>query len=169
MSRRRTFVRRRASPASPTIGPWTNGSNHTKPGKPIPPSDAVKRDAFPWMLEVTKNAPQMAMMHLDQAFQNFFAETAAYPSFKKKGRHDSFSLTRDQFTVKGRKVPIPKLGWVRMHELWRFVGRVVEGTISRTAYRWFLSVTVEMPHPPHVRKESPGRSPRKTKRWSAWT
>ncbi|MCY0899620.1 MAG: transposase, partial [Firmicutes bacterium] len=51
--------------------------------------NAIKREQFPWMLEVTKNAPQMAIIHLGQAFQNFFAGTAAYPTFKKKGRHDS--------------------------------------------------------------------------------
>ncbi|MCY0898027.1 MAG: hypothetical protein OWU33_03685, partial [Firmicutes bacterium] len=79
---------------------------------------------------------------------------AAYPTFKKKGRHDSFSLTNDPFTVKGRKVHIPKLGWVRMHEPLRFVGKVVAGTISRTADRGFLSVTVEIPDPPVVRREN---------------
>jgi putative transposase len=116
--------------------------------------NALKRDAFPWMLEVTKNAPQMAIMHLGQAFKNFFAGIAEYPTFKKKGRHDSFTLTNDQFTVKGQKVHIPKLGWVRMHESLRFVGKVLDGTISRIADRWFLSVTVEMPDPPSVRREN---------------
>ncbi len=70
--------------------------------------NALKRDAFPWMLEVTKNAPQMAIRQLGQAFKNFFAGTAEYPTFKKKGRHDSFTLTNDQFTVKGPTVHIPK-------------------------------------------------------------
>ncbi len=42
--------------------------------------NALKGDAFPWMLEVTKNAPQMAIMHLGQAFKNFFKGTAEYPT-----------------------------------------------------------------------------------------
>ncbi len=116
--------------------------------------NALKGDAFPWMLEVTKNAPQMAIMHLGQAFKNFFKGTAEYPTFKKKGRHDNFTLTNDQFAIKGPRVHIPKLGSVRMHEPVRFVGKVVEGTISRTADRWFLSVTVEIPDPPVVRREN---------------
>lgn len=118
------------------------------------PLNAVKRDAFPWRLEVTKNAPQRAIMHWGQVFPNFFAGTAEYPTFKKKDRHDSVSLTNDQFTVTGRTGHIPKLGCVRMHEPLRFVGRVVAGTISRTADRWFLSVTVEMPDPPNIRREN---------------
>ncbi len=116
--------------------------------------NAIKRDAFPWMLDVTKNAPPMAIMHLGQAFKNFFAGVAGYPTFKKKGQHVSFTLTNDQFTLKGSRVHIPKLGWVRMHEALRFVGKVGEGTISRTADRWFLSVTVEIPDPSSVRREN---------------
>jgi putative transposase len=81
----------------------------------LKPSDAalrlqlnsLKREQFPWMLDVTKNAPQMAIIHLGQAFQNFFAGTAEYPTFKKKGRQESFTLTNDQFAIKGRKVRIP--------------------------------------------------------------
>jgi putative transposase len=70
--------------------------------------NALQRDAFPWMLAVTKNAPQMAIMHLGQAFKNFFAGIAEYPTFKTKGRHDSFTLTNDPFTINGQNVHIPK-------------------------------------------------------------
>ena len=116
--------------------------------------NAMKRDQFPWMLDVTKNAPQMAIIHLGQAFENFWAGRAERPTWKKKGRHDSFTLTNDQFTITGRKVHIPKLGWVRMHEPLRFIGKVLEATVSRTADRWFLSVTVEMPEPPRVHRDN---------------
>ena len=135
---------------------WTADSAANKPSDAAlrRQLNAIKRNEFPWMLEITKNAPQMAIRHLGQAFKNFFAGIAEYPTFKKKGRHDSFTLTNDQFTVKGQKVHIPKLGWVRMHEPLRFIGKVVEGTVSRTADRWFLSVTVELPDPPSVRRES---------------
>ena len=34
------------------------------------------------------------------------------------------------------------------------MGKVVEGTVSRTADRGFLSVTVEIPDPPSIRRES---------------
>ena len=42
-----------------------------------------------------------------------------------------------------------------MHESLRFVGKVLDGTIARTADRWFLSVTVEIPDPPSIRRENP--------------
>lgn len=110
--------------------------------------NAIKREQFPWMLEVTKNAPQMAIIHLGQAFQNFFAGRAKYPTFKKKGIHDSFTLTNDQFTVSGRKIRIPNLGWVKMREGLRFPGKVMSATVSRQANRWFVSITVDTENVP---------------------
>ncbi len=135
---------------------WKADPTGIKPSDPAlhKPLNAIKGEQFPWMREVTKNAAQMAIMHLGQAFKNFFAGTAEYPTFKKKGRHDSFTLTNDPFTVKGRTVHIPKLGWVRLHEPLRFIGKVVGGTVSRIADRWSLSVTVEIPDPPSIHRKS---------------
>jgi putative transposase len=43
------------------------------------PLNAIKREPFPWRLDVTKNAPQMAIRQWGQAFQNFFAGRARDP------------------------------------------------------------------------------------------
>ncbi len=105
--------------------------------------NAIKRNEFPWMLDVTKNAPQMAIVQLGQAFRNFFAGRAKHPTFRRKGVHDRFTLTNDQFRVAGRRIRIPHLGWVRMREDLRFSGKIMSATISRTADRWFVSITVD--------------------------
>jgi len=107
--------------------------------------NAVKGEQFPWMLEVTKNAPQIAIMQLGRAFENFFAKRARFPTFRKKGRHDRFSLTNDQFGIQDKHIRIPKLGWVRMREALRFTGHIVSATISRTADHWYASITVDCP------------------------
>ena len=112
--------------------------------------NSIKHEQFPWMLEVTKNAPQMAIIHLGKAFKNFFAGRAKYPRFKKKGIHDGFQLTNDQFTIQDKKIHIPRLGWVKMHEALRLHGKIVSATISRVAGRWFASVTVETEDRPIV-------------------
>lgn len=114
--------------------------------------NAIKREQFPWMLEVTKNAPQMAIIQLGDAFKNFFAGRARYPKFRKKGIHDRFTLTNDQFNVDGSRIRIPNLGWVRMHETLRFVGKLVSATISRVANRWFVSISVDTPDISHLSK-----------------
>ncbi|AEC03035.1 RNA-guided endonuclease InsQ/TnpB family protein [Parasphaerochaeta coccoides] len=114
--------------------------------------NAIKREHFPWMLEVTKNAPQMAIMHLGVAFKNFFAGRARFPQFRKKGVHDRFSISNDQFSVKDNRIRIPGLGWVRMHERVRFAGKIMSGTVSRVADRWFVSITVDTPDLSHLPK-----------------
>ena len=106
--------------------------------------NAIKREQFPWMLEVTKNAPQMAIIQLGNAFKNFFAGRAKYPQFKKKGKsRDSFTLTNDQFAIDASRIRIPNLGLVRMRETLRFSGKILSATVSRTADQWFASITVD--------------------------
>lgn len=114
--------------------------------------NSIKREQFPWMLEVTKNAPQMAIIQLGAAFKNFFAGHAKYPQFRKTGAHDRFTLTNDQFSIDGCRIRIPGLGWVRMRETLRFAGKIMSATISREADRWFVSLTVDTPDRSHLPK-----------------
>jgi len=107
--------------------------------------NSIKTSEFPWMREVTKNAPQMAIIQLGQAFKNFFSKRASYPTFRKKGIRDRFTLTNDQFAVNASRIRIPHLGWVRMRESLRFEGKILSATISRRADRWFVSITVDVP------------------------
>jgi putative transposase len=111
--------------------------------------NAVKYEQFPWMEEVTKCAPQSAIINLGKAFSNYFADLEKpknqrhfkYPRLKKKGRaKDSFVI--DPVKIDGKNVLIPKLGWVRMEEELRFDGHVVSAVVSRTADRWFIALTV---------------------------
>ena len=76
------------------------------------------------------------------------------PRFKKKGR------SRDSFQVHGttlqvtdsRHVKLPKIGEVRVHEPTRKLrrrlangtARLVRGTVTRGAHRWYISLTVEI-------------------------
>jgi putative transposase len=113
--------------------------------------NSIKREQFPWMLEVTKNAPQMAIIQLGKAFKNFFSGHAKYPQFRKKGMHDRFTLTNDQFEIKDSHIRLPNLGWVRMREMLRFNGKILSATISRIADRWFVSITLEIHDTPKIK------------------
>jgi putative transposase len=107
--------------------------------------NAIKPEQFPRMLEVTKSAPQMAIIQLGQAFKNFFAGRAKYPTFRKKGLHDRFSLTNDQFSIDDSRIRIPNLGWVRMRETLRLTGKIMSATVCRVTDKWFVRVTVDTP------------------------
>jgi putative transposase len=128
--------------------------------------NAIKRTEFPWMLEVSKTAPQTAIINLGIAFKNFFEDLAKFrrgeirrkdirrPTFKKKGQHDSFRADNgpDTFECNRRRIKLPVIGWVRMREALRFVGRPLSVTISRVAHRWFANIAVEVEHEPPVRE-----------------
>ncbi|MCL1997805.1 MAG: transposase [Turicibacter sp.] len=122
--------------------------------------NSIKREQFPWMYEVTKCAPQLAIKNnLNSAFRNFYrglkqGEQVGFPKFHKKGIKDSFSLSNDQFQLKEKSVQIPNLGWVRLAEELRFEGKIMGATVSRTADKWFIAIQVEMPNEPIPKRES---------------
>ena len=110
--------------------------------------NAIKREQFPWMLEVTKVAPQQAIKNLGTAFTRFFTGKSQYPQPKRKGQHDSFRADNGPgtFTVVGRRLKLPVIGVVKMREELRFRGKPISVTISREADRWFAAVAVEVEH-----------------------
>lgn len=108
--------------------------------------NAVKREAFPWMLEVPKSVVQQAIKNLGRAFSNFFSKRSKYPRFHRRGQHDSarFDNGPGTFTFDGKRVKLPVIGWVRLQEELRFYGKPLSATVSRVADRWFVSVPVEI-------------------------
>jgi putative transposase len=101
-------------------------------------------DKFPWVSEVTKCAPEQAFSDLATAYNNFFRKQKRYPTFKKKGKSkDSFYLSNDQFRTEGKRIRIPKLGWVKMREPLRFRGKVLAARVSRSADQWHVAIQVE--------------------------
>lgn len=121
--------------------------------------NAVKKEEFPWVLEVTKVAPQQALKDLGTAYNRFFKKLGGYPKFKKKGISDSFRADNgpakagaDAVPVEGKYIKLPKIGVVKMKETLRFAGQVKSVVISRKADRWFASIAVETTELPHSRK-----------------
>ncbi|MFW8565814.1 RNA-guided endonuclease InsQ/TnpB family protein [Orrella sp. 11846] len=81
------------------------------------------------------------------AFKRFFAGQGKYPRFRKKGVDDRFSLSNDQFHVDGKRIKIPKLGFVRMREKLRFNGKILSAKVFRRGVKWFVSISVELSEP----------------------
>jgi putative transposase len=109
--------------------------------------NALKREQYPWMFDVTKCAVQEAIIDLGGAFRSFFEKRGKYPRFKKKGVYDSFCAANETGTLRtnGKRIKLPVIGWVRMREVVRFEGVLKRGTIGREADRWFVSLTIEAP------------------------
>lgn len=143
--------------------------------------NAIKREQFPWMYEVTKCAPEAALAHLGVALGSFYKSRSGkrrgrkvgFPRFKKKGRSkDSFYVSNDQFAVEAECISLPHIGKVRMAEALRYEVRkwieertkkdgsvytayctnVQGATISRTADHWYVSIQVEVQEAPVTHK-----------------
>jgi putative transposase len=106
--------------------------------------NSIKREQFPWMLEVTKCAPQQAIKNLGIAFSKFFRNKAEFPKFKKKNASNSFYISRDRFSIKNKELRLSKVkGSIVTAEDLRFSGKVMSGVVSLDVDRWYISIIVD--------------------------
>lgn len=109
----------------------------------------IKREQFPWMMDVSKTCPQYAIHNVEKAFKKFFKKQNKHPKFHKKGIKDSFVAVenKESFNQNDFKIQIPRIGRVRCAENLRFTGKVNNVTIKRIADLWFAVVSVEVSIP----------------------
>ena len=112
--------------------------------------NSIKKESFPWMMDVSNYVPQQAIINLGRAFENFYSKRAKFPKFKKKGFKDSFEIGSDAVTVNGKYIKFPKVKPIKLKENLRFDGSIRTVVISRTAGKWFVSISVEVEHKPIV-------------------
>lgn len=106
--------------------------------------NSIKKREFPFVYEVTKYAAQQPFIQLQEAYNRFFKKIAGMPKFKKKGKSkDSFYIGGDQIKIVGKKVKIPNLGFVKMREEVRFLGKISNATVSQIADKWFISFGIK--------------------------
>ena len=113
--------------------------------------NALRATKFPWTYEVHRDCTARPFDDIQGAFKNFFRRVKAgdpkpgYPRFKKKDTdRDRFYIACDKVALKGSRIRIPVLGWVKMREALRFNGKVIGATVSRTADQWHVAIQVEV-------------------------
>ena len=106
--------------------------------------NSVKKQEFPFVCEVSKCCTQTAFANLGRAYKNFFDRRAKYPKFKKKGVHDSFGLDNLNFQIEGNHIKLAKMQPMRMAEPLRFDGKIMSGTVSCVAGKWYISIAVDV-------------------------
>lgn len=111
--------------------------------------NAIKKEQYPFVLEISKYVCQQPFLQLNSAFKGFFKGLAKRPKFKKKNKSkDSFYIGGDQIKVNNKKIWIPNLGFVRLKENLRFdQAKINSATFSRTADKWFVSIQCEISKP----------------------
>jgi putative transposase len=103
---------------------------------------AEVKKKYSWYYEVSKCAPQQALRDLDTSFQRFFKKVSKYPTFKKKGRKDSFYL-EGNIEIKNNRIKLPIFGWIKLSEKIKDLKGVKNVRISRRADFWFVSFKTE--------------------------
>jgi putative transposase len=121
--------------------------------------NAIKREQFPWVYEVTKCAAESAFRNLAAALTNFRkskrgerkGKRIGFPKWKSKRKgFGSFYLANDKFSIDDHILTVPRLGRVNMTEPLRFTGKIMGATISYRAGWWWASIQVDVPHEPPI-------------------
>ncbi len=102
---------------------------------------------YPWLKEADSQTMQQALKDLDKAYVNFFAGRAGYPSFH--GKHGKQAIRYPQrFKVNGKRIYLPKVGWVKAIIHRDIEGKMNSCTVSKTkSGRYFVSLQCEMETP----------------------
>ena len=130
-----------------------------------PRFNAVKRERYPWMRDLSANAGKNAIMHCGRAIERWGAYRKAkkagkaarfvgFPKFRSVKRTGCrYQADNGAGTVKtdGKRVKLPRVGWVRMRELPRFDGEVRSAFVSERGGRWFATLTYAIPDNPPER------------------
>lgn len=99
---------------------------------------AIVKSDNPWYYQYSKSAPQEALRALRTAWDRCFKKISGVPKFKKKGKHDSFTLEGTIKILGSNKIQVPKIGVIKTYE--RLPQKEIKSvTISRKADRWFIS------------------------------
>ena len=104
-----------------------------------------KQERPEWSLEVGAACLQRPFMHLEGAFKAFFQGFRSRPTFHRKGRNDSFYVPNTHFKLVGKKIRLPKVGYVRMTETLRYPDcKLLSAAVRRKADGWYVSICVEI-------------------------
>ena len=101
------------------------------------------KQGYDWTSSQDQRAALYAIKNLGQGIANWVSKRAKFPKFKGRGHKQSFTTDEQTVRVEGKKIKLPKIGWIKMFQELRFVGKIIKVTISRMAHRWFVSITVE--------------------------
>ena len=113
--------------------------------------NARKAGDLAWMREIPWAVPNNALQDLNNAFSHFFRRAKAkdakvgYPRFKAKKRTTpAFAIEARALQFDGKRVKIPKLGWIRTRQELRFPGKMLSARFTKRAGHWYVSVQVEV-------------------------
>ena len=107
----------------------------------------IAKRGIEWTGGMDQRAALFGIKHLGDAISRWRSGQNRFPKKKKRRDRQSYSTDPNTVKIEGKRIRLLKIGWVRMFEKLRFKGEIVKITLSRTAHRWFVSLTVDTGKP----------------------
>ena len=108
-----------------------------------------KQEKYSWINKCGSKARKKILMNAECAYKNYFAGNTAFPKFKKKNDGDAKLYfpknNAGDWIVERHRIKVPTLKYVRLKEYGYLPtdAKVINGTISQNADRFYVSITVE--------------------------
>lgn len=113
--------------------------------------NARKKSYGEWIKKQDQRAGLYAIKGLANGIKRWRNKINKFPKYKKRGHKLSYTTDEQAVRTEGKRIKLPKIGWVRMFQELRFDGEIIRVTISKRARRWFVSITVDTGTPNNPR------------------
>jgi putative transposase len=116
----------------------------------------IAKRGIDWTRGMDQRAALFGIKNLGDALVRWKSGQNRRPKKKKRRNRQSYSTDPNTVKVEGKRIKLPKIGWVRMYQKLRHKGEITKVTISRTAHRWFVSLTVDTGKPKETPRDTRG-------------
>jgi putative transposase len=102
------------------------------------------KEARPWYQSIDIGVLQSIPARVNESFNKFF-KGAGFPKFKRRHDFKSFSYKPGRVKIKGNKIYLPKIGWMRFYDS-RSIPEAFEiktVTVRQKSDGWYVSVRIE--------------------------
>jgi putative transposase len=102
------------------------------------------KDARPWYQEIDIGVLQLITVRVNESFNKFF-KGAGFPKFKRRHDFKSFSYKPGRIKIKGNKIYLPKIGWMRFYNSRSIPNgfEIKTVTVRHKADGWYVSLRIE--------------------------
>lgn len=107
------------------------------------------RASVDFVRNVSQNAQERAIKDLDEAYTKAFRGQGGFPDFKRKGVHESFTLSGryvavEKINKRWALIKLAKVGWVKIRMHRGLFGKITEASVKLTGKGWCVSVSYKM-------------------------
>ena len=107
----------------------------------------IAKRGIDWAKGMDQRAALFGIKNLGDAISRYKSGQNKKPKKKKRRNRQSYSTDPNSVIVEWKRIRLPKIGWVRMYQKLRHKGEITKVTLSRTAHRWFVSITIDTGKP----------------------